>query len=143
MECPSAYYSLISEGHTAHIYIVEDQTGKKIAKKQFKPQISETQIRNEISILQSLHHPHCNKLLHATQSSIYLEYLQNGDLFSLVSSHRLDEETSKKYLRQLVSVLMYLHYEKNIAHRDIKLENILLDDDKNVVLCDFGFSKRY
>ncbi len=50
---------------------------------------------------------------------------------------------SKIYLKQLVSALIHLHYEKGIAHRDIKLENIMLDSNNDLVLCDFGYSTNY
>ena len=36
-----------------------------------------------------------------------------------------------------------MHYEKNIAHSDLKLENIMFDKDFNIKICDFGYSKNY
>ena len=52
----------------------------------------------------------------------------------------IPEEQARKWFRQLASALEYLH-RHSVAHRDIKIENILIDDDDNVKLCDFGFSK--
>ena len=52
---------------------------------------------------------------------------------------RLDERESKRIFSQLVKGVCYCH-TKNIVHRDIKLENILLDEKLNVKLIDFGFS---
>lgn len=54
----------------------------------------------------------------------------------------LEESEAKRILRQLLEVLSYLH-EEGITHRDIKLENILLDDNNNIKLIDFGFSTCY
>ncbi|KAH0795661.1 CAMK family protein kinase [Histomonas meleagridis] len=44
---------------------------------------------------------------------------------------------------QLVTVLQYLHHDAMVAHRDLKLENILLDKYNNIKLIDFGFSKSF
>lgn len=51
----------------------------------------------------------------------------------------MEEEEAKRIFTQLINGLNYLH-NMNIAHRDIKLENILLDDSKNVKIIDYGFS---
>lgn len=51
----------------------------------------------------------------------------------------MEEHEAQKIISQLVSALSYLH-SKSIAHRDIKLENVMLDTRGNVKLIDFGFS---
>lgn len=52
---------------------------------------------------------------------------------------RLEEEEARTLFRQIVEAIDYLH-KKNIAHRDIKLENILLDESHKIKIIDFGFS---
>lgn len=52
----------------------------------------------------------------------------------------ISEEQAKKWFSQLTSALDYSH-RRGVAHRDLKIENILIDDEKNIKLCDFGFSK--
>jgi serine/threonine protein kinase len=47
------------------------------------------------------------------------------------------------YFKQLISALKYLHSEKQIAHRDLKLENIVLDSNFDLKICDFGLASKY
>ena len=70
-----------------------------------------------------------------------LEYAANGDLFDFVSSNggKLTQIDSMKIFQQIINGLEYLHL-KGIAHRDIKLENILMDKDNNAKISDFGFA---
>lgn len=65
-----------------------------------------------------------------------------GDLLSYVRKRRkLKEDIAKYFFKQILSGLHYIHQEKLIAHRDIKLDNILLDSNGNIKICDFGVSK--
>ena len=52
---------------------------------------------------------------------------------------KINEEEAKKLFKQTVEGISYLH-KKNVAHRDIKLENILLDGSKTIKIIDLGFS---
>lgn len=52
---------------------------------------------------------------------------------------KLQEIEARAIFRQLVEATLYLH-RRRIIHRDIKMENILIDSDRNVKLIDFGFS---
>ena len=76
-------------------------------------------------------------------SYMWVPYFKNGDLNEFVKNRGgLGETEALGYFMQMASALEYLH-ELNIAHRDIKLENIVLDDSMNVQLIDFGFSYKY
>ena len=59
---------------------------------------------------------------------------------------KVSEEYCKKILRDILNAVFYLHETKNIAHRDLKLANIMFTDkspDADLKLIDFGLSKVY
>ncbi len=71
-----------------------------------------------------------------------MEYGAKNSLHTYLRSlgnRRLTEEEIKTIFMQICEGLNYCH-QKNIVHRDIKLENILLDEKNNVKIIDFGFS---
>jgi serine/threonine protein kinase len=74
---------------------------------------------------------------------IILEYASGGELFDHILAHRyLRERDAAKLFSQLISGVWYIH-QKKIVHRDLKLENLLLDRHRNVIITDFGFANRF
>jgi serine kinase len=70
-----------------------------------------------------------------------MELCGGGDLLNYVRKRRrLKEDLAKYFFKQIIEALNYIHI-KNIVHRDIKLDNILLDHHGNVKIGDFGVSK--
>ena len=71
-----------------------------------------------------------------------LEYANGGDMLTYIQKLKgpLPEKESKFWMKQICSAIEFLH-DKEISHRDLKLENLLIDSENNVKLCDFGFSK--
>jgi serine/threonine protein kinase len=70
-----------------------------------------------------------------------MEYINGGNLFSFVKKRRkINEKTAKFLFRQIIQGIKYIHSNK-IVHRDIKLENILIDLNNNIKICDFGIGK--
>ena len=72
---------------------------------------------------------------------ITMEYINGGNLFSFVKKRRkLSEKTAKFLFKQIILGIQHIHSHK-IVHRDIKLENILIDLNNNIKICDFGIGK--
>jgi len=81
----------------------------------------------------------------ATESNIWIvtELCSGGELFDyLVEKGRLSETETKFIFGQLCLAVAYLH-DKGIVHRDLKLENVLLDEHCRVKLGDFGFTREF
>lgn len=137
---------------------------KVLFKKQIAEQHIEHQVRREIEIQSHLRHANILRMygFFHDDSRIYLilEYAPGnlsfhifilnscfssqigGTLFNALKNqphNRFDEAKSAKYIKSLVSALIYLH-EKSVIHRDIKPENILLGHDDQVKIADFGWS---
>lgn len=101
----------------------------------------------EVSIMKLLNHPHIVKLYEVieTEKTLYLamEYVSNGEVFEyLVKNGRMKENIARQKFRQILSAVQYLH-SKNIIHRDLKAENLLLDSNLDVKIVDFGFSNMF
>lgn len=75
---------------------------------------------------------------------LILEFIDGGELFNVVAYHHpeLTELRTKKLFKQILNAVNYLHIN-NVCHRDIKLENILLDKADTIKLTDFGFAKHF
>ncbi|KAG5613770.1 hypothetical protein H5410_013594 [Solanum commersonii] len=104
----------------------------------------EPRIICEISAMSRLNHPNIIKLheVMATKSKIYLvmEIAPGGDLHAKLIRHgRFSDSTARFYFHQLVSALHYCH-QNGVTHRDIKPQNILLDQNNNLKISDFGLS---
>uniref|UniRef100_A0A8C8JNJ6 non-specific serine/threonine protein kinase n=1 Tax=Oncorhynchus tshawytscha TaxID=74940 RepID=A0A8C8JNJ6_ONCTS len=80
-----------------------------------------------------------------TDKTLYLimEYASGGEVFDYLVSHgRMKEIEARAKFRQIVSAVHYCHM-KNIVHRDLKAENLLLDANANIKIADFGFSNEF
>ncbi|KAL0239247.1 hypothetical protein PCE1_004935 [Barthelona sp. PCE] len=101
------------------------------------------QVNREIKCLTMLDHPHIVNLLDLLTSKkriFVVVELMAGELFAkLVKVGKFSTRTARKYFRQLISALAYMH-GLGIAHRDIKPENLLLSQDDNLKISDFGLS---
>ncbi|XP_022098223.1 hormonally up-regulated neu tumor-associated kinase homolog B-like [Acanthaster planci] len=102
-------------------------------------------MRREACLLQSLHHhPNIITLYEVmeTDNNFYmiLELCSGGALLDRICSEKcLMEREARRYVRQIVSAVDHLH-QAGIIHRDLKVENLLLDGNNNIKIIDFGLS---
>lgn len=126
-----------------------EQVAIKLIRKDTVPPKSsrETKVFREINVLKILTHPNIVRLEQVIQNNKYigivLEYASGGELFDHILTHRyLKDSVACRLFAQLVSGVHYLH-SKCIVHRDLKLENLLLDKHKNIIITDFGFANSF
>ena len=111
-------------------------------------------VKNEVDTLKSLDHKNIIKLLDYYDSAtvikadgrkknvfcLVLEFAKNGELFNFIAQGgALPEKVCRYYFKQIIEVLEYMH-DQGISHRDLKPDNLLLDDNFSLKLADFGFS---
>ena len=103
-------------------------------------------IRREIEIMKMLDHPNIVKMREAVKSHKHVHIVQEyfpgfslGNYLKSRVSKKLPENEARKVFRQVLGAIDYLH-GLNISHRDIKLDNILIDTKLNIKVIDFGFS---
>jgi MAP/microtubule affinity-regulating kinase len=142
----------IGKGNFARVMLARHlPTGNEVAIKIIdKTQLNTNSLEKlfrEVSIMKILNHPNIVKLFEVieTEKTLYLvmEYINNGEVFEyLVKNGRMKENVARQKFRQIVSAVQYLH-SKNIIHRDLKAENLLLDSNLDVKIVDFGFSNMF
>ena len=126
-----------------------EYTGSKVAIKIIKKSVIKShkmsvKIEREIRLMRYFNHPNLIKLyqvLDADQNIfVVMEYVNGGELFNLVNEGSgLDEVSARKYFRQIIDGVEHCH-QHLVCHRDLKLENILVDDKGHVKIADFGLS---
>jgi len=139
----------LGRGKFGSVYMARERKTKYVValKVLQKKQIVKTKVRHqlqrEIEIQYHLRHPNILRLFayFYDRKRVYLvlEFAQGGELYKVLKKEgSFTEPRASKYIRQVVDALKYLH-EKNIIHRDLKLENLLLHEDK-IKIADFGWS---
>ncbi|KAM9846378.1 serine/threonine-protein kinase 36 [Aulostomus maculatus] len=140
---------LVGEGSFGRVYKGRKRlTGQVVALK-FMPKMGRSDkelqsLKREIDIMGDLEHPNIVKLFDSfetdTEVVVVTEYAE-GQLFQILENDGcLPESQVQEIACQLVSALYYLHSHR-ILHRDMKPQNILLDKNGMVKLCDFGFAR--
>ena len=98
--------------------------------------------------MKMFNHPHIVRLYEVMETNrnvcLVMEHAAGGELFDYILTHgRLSENDGRHFFRQIVSAIDFCH-RKQVIHRDLKVENLLLDEKcRNVKLADFGFSNHY
>ena len=147
------YGRLIGQGAFGKVNLgLNILTGRIVAVKSFDKNNTKLtgdnmkKILYETDLMKKLNHPNITKILEMFEDEKYfmiiMEYINGGNLFSFVKKRRkLSEKTAKFLFRQIILGIKYIH-EQNIVHRDIKLENLLIDLNNNVKICDFGIGRK-
>ena len=146
------------KGATANVYLVEEKNNKaKYAVKVLKeitPYFEkEIEILQKVSILKN---PYIINLIHYGEGPVkksskpetnnqymVLDYASKGELFDYIycSEKGLDEKHAKLIFHKILKGLQAIH-NSGICHRDLKMQNILVDDNFNPKICDFGFGAK-
>ena len=156
---PGRRGKLLGKGATSVVRLMVhkgDSSGKFFAVKEFRGKERDEneddyqkKVKSEYTIAKSIHHPNIVETVrlctHSHKWNHVMEYCQFGELYSLVERGYFKNGTFKQadkmcFFKQLVRGVDYLH-EHGIAHRDIKLENLLLTTDGFLKITDFGVSE--
>lgn len=144
--------TLIGNGNYGKIFKAADSTGQELAVKVYNKRLMKSrwigkgktyisQIYSEINIMQQLTHPNIINLLEVIDrpesNKIYLvlEYMDKGSLFE---NSPVSEKQAQNFFVQILTALEYLHETVQILHQDIKPQNILINSQGQIKLCDFG-----
>ena len=138
----------VGRGGVATVYQARDlDTGKVVAVKVLAPYlVSEENIRirfqREAEVLETLDHPNIVPVLDHGEADGYvylvLPFIDYGTLSDRMRSGPIRPQGGARYISQIASALEYAH-NKGIVHRDIKPSNILITDEGEALLSDFGF----
>ncbi|KAE8709781.1 CBL-interacting serine/threonine-protein kinase 10 [Hibiscus syriacus] len=139
----------LGQGNFAKVYHARNiETSKSVAVKVIdKEKVLKAgmidQTKREISGMCLVKHANILELyeMMASKTKIYfvMEYAKGGELFNKLSKGKLREDLARKYFQQLISAVDFCH-SRGVYHRDLKLENILLDENGILKVSDFGLS---
>lgn len=123
-----------------------EQFAVKIVKKEVLHDDSQgnVDIKREIAIMKALDHHNIvalNDVLYSPKRVfLVMELVRGGELFeSIVKNGRQSEDVARKYFHQLIDAVHYCHH-RGVYHRDLKPENLLLGENGELKITDFGFS---
>ncbi|NWS71412.1 AURKA kinase, partial [Crotophaga sulcirostris] len=140
----------LGKGKFGNVYLAREKQSKFILalKVLFKTQLEEAgvehQLRREVEIQSHLRHPNILRLYgyfhDFARVYLILEYAPRGEVYKeLQKLGKFDEQRTATYITELADALLYCH-SKNVIHRDVKPENLLLSSNGELKIADFGWS---
>jgi cGMP-dependent protein kinase len=134
--------TLVQDKHTEKVYAL-----KTMLKAEIVAHKQQANVMNEKNLMQACNHPFILRLHQtfkdARKLHMLLEFVQGGELFTVIhkpNSDGVSNEASQFYAAGVILAIAYMH-QKNIAYRDMKPENCLVDKDGYPKIVDFGFAK--
>ncbi|KAG1714798.1 NUAK family SNF1-like kinase 1 [Nymphon striatum] len=120
---------------------------KTIKKSKIESEQDLIRIKREIQIMSCVQHPHIIHIYEVFENKdkivLVMQYASGGELYDYLNEKKvLSEADARRLFRQIASAIYYCHKHK-ICHRDLKLENIFLDEKGNAKIGDFGLSNIY
>lgn len=147
---PVIGYGGFSVVHKAHHHLrINHVRAIKVINKYAMSDVDLHRLKRELTIWKSLCHPrivNLQRILRRTNNNkheIYLvcDYCPGGTLLQLLNKLTcLPEHHAKRIFKELCQCVHYLHIDRKVCHKDLKLENVLLDENGHVKLCDFGLA---
>ncbi|MFN8371697.1 MAG: LpqB family beta-propeller domain-containing protein [Anaerolineae bacterium] len=141
---------LIGEGGFGAVYrAFQPIIGREVAVKVILPEHANQpefvrRFESEAQVVARLEHPHIVPLFDYWRDPggayLVMRWLRGGSLRSLLDRGRLDIKDTLRIVDQIAAGL-YVAHRNGVVHRDLKPDNILLDDDRNAYLADFGIAK--
>jgi serine/threonine protein kinase len=121
---------------------------KAIAKRSLRSMQEFELLQREVNLMKTMDHPFIACFYEVLDDDTYfylvIELAGNGSLLDHINANMgLTEQMARRIFAQIASVLDYLHTQKRVVHRDLKAENVLLDDALHIRVVDFGLSKNF
>ena len=142
----------IGKGGSSVVYLGEDEKQKKYAIKVTPKNLKANPFKNiydyvkeEVSILKRIHSKYIVTTYEVIESRnkiyIIMEYMSAGSVLNILEL--MDESKIRQYTRDLICAVEHCHEIANVIHKDINVNNILINQDGVAKLCDFGISEPF
>lgn len=143
--------SVLGKGNSGNVYLVKDSKTqisyalKCMNKSKIKHMKQIQHAKNELEVIRTIKHPFCTRYVQSFQdhSTLYIlqEWVCGGELFNQMQNDQTFKESAAKFYAAIVVCAIEHLHNYNIIYRDLKPENLLLDEHGYIVLADFGFAK--
>lgn len=140
---------IIGEGRYGIAYLAIDSKGNKVVIKQLKEEMLETSRKKviyEFKTLRAIDNPYVPKVITAFKDNdkegYILEYIKGDTLYNVISidDYRFTRDDIYYVCKRLLDIMESLH-EKGIVHRDIRLPNVIINENNEIFLIDFGLAR--